>query len=213
MGGMMKRTILAVLFFLALGTCVSADTFDFTISMDPQCGTPQFQAVWGTCNPIQASGVMTTTSMIIPTDATQDLPPCIGPGSLGNYRGTPFYEILSMTGELNGNSISFTPQAPQSCTGQLSNLGPGESSNLDFISFTAGNQIWSIQPGCDFDVCTEYGIWDFMSGQNNFIELSVMPADPVPTPEPTTWSLALLSLIVVGGRRIRDILVGSPKNF
>jgi hypothetical protein len=202
MGQMMKKFILGVPFLLVLASCVSADTFDFTISMNPQCGTPQFEAVWGTCNSIQAHGVMATTSAMIPTQATDDAPPCIGGGP---FKGTPFYEILTMTGEINGTAISFTPQAPQACTGQLTNPGPGNGPNLDFISFTAGSQAWTIQPGCDFDVCTGFGIWDFISGQDNFGTLSVVPADPQPTPEPATWSLLLLSLIVVGAWRIRAI--------
>jgi hypothetical protein len=157
-----------------------ADTFDFTISMNASCGNPIFIEIFGACNPIEAHGVLMTGPPMVGADATQGAPPCIGSGF--SFKFVTFYEVESIHGEINGSSINFVQQAPEACTGQITNIGPGNHQNFDFLSFTAGGQSWSIQPAPDSNPYVGFGIFDLLTGESTLITLSITPV-----PEPDGW--------------------------
>jgi hypothetical protein len=174
-----------IVLILAASTSASADTYtfgtpsnwDFSFSTDTADCTLFVQS----CADIEAHG---TFSLQLITPIETSVPSC--------ERG-PWYQIVGMSGEMNGNRISFTPTADPTttCENELlpsHNMQPSAQFQFDPILFSTGPDSWLI---FGEDLKPNFIILEDSNENSTILNWSVVQ-EQAAAPEPSSILLALI---------------------
>jgi hypothetical protein len=191
----MKLLSLVVLFF-ALCTCVQADTANIYDISAPSTWNFSFSTDQATCDillpnclTLEAHGTFTLqlyTTVVANELECQHL--------------NPWYQIVGMSGEMNGIPISFTPNPDPTninnmCADQLlpsHDMRPSEEFDLDPILFSTGSNDWTIY-GPDLRPLFPHVVIQDSNGDS----LTAVNWSVVPAPEPTSLMMLLVGAVGV----------------
>jgi hypothetical protein len=151
------------------------------------------------CLSVEATGTL-TLEMVTP-DLSAPQRPC---------QTSPWYEVIGMSGQLNGAPVSFTAQDPSLCSNELTTdtlepfsfAGPEGALGPNAFGFTAGGQSWFVQtPAVHPFAGSVVVAHDPYAGSDpTFIDWDVTPLG---AGDPSTFSAVLMAFAALSAMAYR----------
>jgi hypothetical protein len=130
-------------------------------------------------------------------------------GSLhcGGFGSNYYYQIDSMTGQVNGAAITSSTATPGTCLGVIVPLPLGGFGfpPLDYFAFATGSQKWQFYTNDmnPFAGVTELDTLDSSGSITAYTPLDLRIWTPVSTPEPSAVAMLLIGVCGVSALRCR----------